>query len=493
MFEENLKKLKFKLVGRKAYLQNTKHLEGFKHALSYFSPAARFSPAYQRKQWDGHTSMVQGIKAPFISIGLLRGARKELRNLGYDCEILSWKGRPRVETKKGFWEENEKYDYQNQACRAILESYSRCGGTILSATGTGKTKTVAQVFSHTVGNVVFVVDQLNLLHQAKEELEKWLREPIGIIGESIWSPKRITVATVQTLQSAKTKRGNRFSIWAKTIEVMVIDELHKMMGRRSFKIINELKPKAIIGLTATLQMRKKIVRWKVYSIAGPILFEFPVHEGIERGVLSKCVIVQVHVPFVLESRSIYKNKKDPERRYMKHVASNAEIYRLLEELIVDGRRRRLGTIVLCDRLNFIREISTHIRKHHPVIVRGSTKRDKRVKITSEFERGNVRPIVASSVFTKGINIKRIGLIIDLAQRKNKDDAMQKLGRGLRLHASKNGLIYIDFVTKKWREKEGKSRLNAFKKAKLPVKVLDSENIIGKNVLQVAQDILKSLG
>lgn len=502
--------LKFSLKGRKAYLKSTQYTEELKALLSYSSPGARFSPAYNmrgedgKRLWDGRTSM---FKYGALPVGLLIGAYKELKAGGFKARVVRWKNRPKVELKTGgFWEKSQKYEYQNEACQAILNSFSKGGGTVLSATGTGKTKLSAQVFSHVKGPCLFIVDQINLLYQSQKELQEWLGESVGLVGNGKFEPKRVTVATIQTLHAHQDKK--EFLKWYKTVVVIFVDELHKQMAKRNFGVLSLASPEAVIGLTATLQMKKKIVRWKVYAISGPVIFSFDLKKGIDSGVLSRAAVVQVLVQSpdlnyhnydgkmreLVKKTARYLRKHyepGPERDYMKNVVCNIQVNnRLLPRLVKEALNQKLAVVVLADRIPHVRLLRQALQKYSPRAVYGKVKQDEREKIIAKFEKAKCNLIVASRVFTKGVNIKRISLIIDTAQKPNRDDAMQKLGRGARLHEEKKGIIYVDISTSPENKKAGDQRKNTFKKAGIPVKVMDWTETDAKEILRTARKLLK---
>lgn len=291
----------FDLVGRKAHIRRDTSaevagLKALNEILSYSKPGAHFSPLYNRRDedgnriWDGKEHMV---KYNAISVGLLRGAQKEIKAAGIELKVFSWKNRPKVELKHGFISYGEQYEYQNKCVSAMLNAIRFGGATILSGTGTGKTAMAAQFFSWINGKCMFIVDQVNLLYQSQKEISKWLKEPIGVVGNSKFEPGRVTVATIQTLQARKNDR--QFHKWMRDVDVVVIDELHKQLSKRNFQIVNTIQAQAVFGLTATLEMKKKAIRWKVCSIAGRVAFEFPIDEGVQSGVLSTSVVIQVAI------------------------------------------------------------------------------------------------------------------------------------------------------------------------------------------------------
>jgi len=180
--------------------------------------------------------------------------------------------------------------YQNECVEAMVEN-GHCGGLVLSATGSGKTFMAGMYYSRVEGPHLFVVDQLDLLWQAKKEIEAVLGEKVGFVGESKFKPRRITIGTIQTMH--RHRRDPKFKRWTKDIQTVLIDEIHVMMNRRNFDVVSNIQPRAVFGLTATLQLKKKYVRTKAWALAGPVIYEFPVQKGMDENVLSRGIVIRV--------------------------------------------------------------------------------------------------------------------------------------------------------------------------------------------------------
>lgn len=235
--------------------------------------------------WDGRIKFLR--KDGSLPAGLFWATKGEVaRELG-----IRFKLRTRLEgvvCRDGIVSDR---DYQNDCVDRMLAAIEHGGGLVLNATGTGKTR-IAGIFASRVdAKVCFIVDQLDLLEQAVAELEDTLGEKVGYVGNSIYRPERITVATVQTIH--KHIRDKKFRKWFRSLELLIIDEIHVQMAKRNFKTVEKIKPLAVFGLTATLELRKKPVRIRAWSICGPVLYEYPLEQGMKENVLSKGVIVRV--------------------------------------------------------------------------------------------------------------------------------------------------------------------------------------------------------
>lgn len=180
--------------------------------------------------------------------------------------------------------------------------------------------------------------------------------------------------------------------------------------------------------------------------------------------------------------------------YSERIVENSERNQLIATLIKEGRSRGYHVIVLLERLRHLKLVSQLIQDIPHRIVAGQDyqgehqkwdhKKNKlvrvvegkmidvktRQKITSKFEDSRVRVILANRVFKKGINIKRVDVIINGSASKSKDDAIQCFGRGVRLHPDKSGLLYFDIADqdldnkRNWFARAARSRKKAFTQA-----------------------------
>jgi len=494
-----------------------RHAE-LKDALSFSIPGARFSPAHKiwlqekaagvpeesRHGWNGKTTMV---KNGLLDVGLLLGARPELEKLGYKVKIKSWKDKPFIDLKKGYIDPSEQYEYQNRCVTAILGSIPNGGGLVLSATGTGKTKIAAQLSTWIDGGLLFVVDQVDLMYQSKKEIEDWfkifgVKQKVGIVGAGEFDPQKVTVATVQTLSKCKRPEYKK---WTKTVKLIIIDEIHTQMAFRNFKVVMDIKPQAVIGLTATMQLSKKPVRMKCWSICGPQVFEMPIQEGVKLGVLTQGVVLQIPVAMNTEPRRDIKRKKKDKRTgkvkrsveeandYEHQVVFNPHLEDQIYALVNEALKQDYATVVLVERVRHLRRLARRLQIHEPELCYGAIKIVDRKKTIKHFDKGRYHLVIANRVFTKGVNIKRVGLIIDGAQRKNRNDCIQKFGRGVRLYDGKKGLLYFGLYTQdKSGIKAEASQRGAFKKNKIPVRTLSFRDLAfgPKGTFSVAKKFLE---
>ena len=253
-------------------------------------------------------------------------------------------------------------------------------------------------------------------------------------------------------------------------------------------VVQNIKPLAVYGLTATLKMSQKDVRLRAWGLAGPVIYEFPLKEGQSEGMLAEGVAVNV----------MFRNEMDEEdmeneshvKAYTDRIVTNDVRNRLIAAMVKEARERGYFTICLVTRVRHLQRLSTLLDDIPHRVVSGSFRGEqvdvkKRMLAKDKFEEGGIRVILANTVFKKGVNIKRVDVIIDAAAGSDSDDVIQKFGRGVRLHDEKSGLMYFDvsdFDTKNpknWFWKGSKKRMRALNLAGIERAQVDWEDKITK--------------
>ncbi len=433
-------------------------------------PGYFFSPLYRAHKWDGYVSMFKRGRVP---AGLFLATYEQIQK-EQNCEFVIDDTRERPPYAKTYTaNEEDRYEFQDDCLDAMFRS-SKTGGIILAGTGSGKTRIAGKYFKVMLGIGVFVVDELTLLKQAKADLEKVLGEKVGVIGKGEFSPKRISVATIQTLHIHR--EDHRFDPWMKSVDVIFLDELHIQLNRRNIDTLKSIPAKAVFGLTATLQVKKAIVRTKAFAMCGPIIYSYPLEQGVKDGNLTPGLVVGV----------------DVEKAHVSHDYPSD-----YDDLIVDGkdwnhvvcRLARVGhdlgkhVLILVERVRHLKNLSKKLADIPHRTAFGGIPVSDREKAKKAFNKDKIRLLIANKVFKKGISIDAIDVIIECAAMKSPNDAQQKYGRGVRLNVGKDGLIFFHIGYKNPAQINQYSiRYNRFEKASRKARRALRENKV--NVVKV---------
>lgn len=465
------------LTNRKARLVRPYDYDCLNELLKYRKPGWEYTNAAKFRGWDGYLHLLQ---RDVVGAGAFLALREMMEREATTRFVLEDLRRPPQFVALPF--EEQARDYQKACVEKMIEA-SSTGGLVLNATGTGKTALTGMYLKRLKGPALFLVDELTLLDQAQKELSKWLGEPVGNIGNQQFNPQRITVATIQTIH--RHRFDSTFIPWTKKLQCIIIDELHLALNRSNFQTVAAIQPPVVFGLTATLELKKRHVAYRAYDLCGPVVFNYPLEQGVQEGFLSKGVAIAVQVG---QKSNLPAIKGNPRWRWarIRHRMRYQELY---NELIVNGRHRNevleglirtaygrgKHIIVLLDRIQHLKDLSQKLDGIPHELVYGEVHVSSRVDSKNRFDAGKLRVILTNKVFKKGVDIKKVDVIIDGAAMKSKNDAVQKYGRGVRLCDGKVGLVYFDMADTGNRfEKAAISRRSALKKIGVPVYKVDSD-------------------
>lgn len=442
-----------------------------------------FSPRYKMMFWNEKEERYQHVWDGYVNLmkygsvpsGLFLEQKATIKKaLGIKFSIVDKRKSLQFKANYPLTVRSKIRDTQREAVDRMVEN-SNTGGLILQGTGTGKTFVAGAFLSRLKAPAVFLVDELTLLRQTKEELESVMGEEIGIVGGGEFSPKRCTVATVQTLQGydRKGKRRKLFREWFKKLSkgAVIVDEFHLAMNSRTESVLAAVKPMAVYGLTATLQTDKDAVRLPAAAMAGPVIYRYSLKQGEQDKILSEGVVCRVAWP----SKPMEDDYAAAYHSGISHCKKRNDV---VEELIYEGRKRKLKIIAIVERLAHLRILSKRLTRRGIAHTRlsGADSQEDRTIAKKAMDAGSLEPILATRIFTKGINIKTVDVILDAGATRSTNNAQQRFGRGARRTEEKTRFIYIDIADTRVRSgtetnhfsAAAKQRLKALRQLGVPV-------------------------
>lgn len=423
-------------------------------------PGYYFSPRYQSGAWDGYIYLYRYGK---VSTGLYLDLREELRrefSLHEDDQRVAPQFRELPPSLKA-----QLRGYQEDCIEAMI-AHSKTGGLVINCTGSGKTFIAGGFFARLRGRGCFINDELTLLEQSRRALSSILgEEEVGEVGHGVFSPRRVTVATIQTLH--RQRNNPKFQKWFDSLDCVIVDELHVALNRQNSEVLEQIQPKTVYGLTATLELEKPHIRMRAVALAGPPIFSYPLKQGVEDAVISQGVFLQVRFP----QHSVSRNYATEYRELISHSGPRNQC---VESLVREGIRRGRRVIVLVERISHLRTLSQQMRDIPHQIVCGAYSKESRLAAKLAMDEGKLPLILANRVFAKGVDIRTVDTIIDATGGRSSNSVIQRYGRGSRIAPEKIGLIYFDigdcsFVGDRNRfSANSHARLNAIKKLEVPV-------------------------
>lgn len=327
--------------------------------------------------------------------------------------------------------------------------HDRTKNLVVAATGTGKTVVAALDFkrlllSQTVGSLLFVAHRKEILKQSRLMFRHVLRD--GSFGELFVDGHRpkeneFVFGSVQSMAQLDLE-----DLDPEAFDMVIVDEFHHAAARTYDQLLNHLKPKILLGLTATPERAdgRSILHWFEDHVAA----EIRIWDAIERGLLVPFQYFGVHDNTDLSQigwRQGRYQTSELEALYTgDHLRANIVLQAIQDHIASAAGMRALGFCVSVKHAEFMAKAfqqagipSLALSAQSPAEVRDSA--------IGRLRRREVNVIFSVDLFNEGIDIPEVDTVLFLRPTESATVFLQQLGRGLRMADDKECLTVLDFV------------------------------------------------
>ena len=341
-------------------------------------------------------------------------------------------------------------DYQQDAVAGCLKQGR---GISVLGTGAGKTLIIASllesVFQNSKNKATFkclvVVPDLGLVEQTFGDFAEYKVS----FSYSKWTgshtpnlESNIIIANSAILQSQFEKND-----WIKFVDVVVIDECHKLSsGNKITKLIQKINTYNKFGFTGTLP-ETNIDKWNIIGKVGPVLIEKSSHFLRENKFLTSAVvkIFELHYLNGPIRPTTTNGKNEKYRNELDFIYTNSFRNKVITTTCSNFKNNCLILVNHLDHGERLFDIlSNQLKDRQVFFIKGEVEVEVRNEIKKLMElHNNIICVAMSSIFSTGVNIKNIHMIVFASGGKSFIRTVQSIGRGLRLHNEKQQLIIID--------------------------------------------------
>jgi superfamily II DNA or RNA helicase/HKD family nuclease len=336
---------------------------------------------------------------------------------------------------------------------------------LVSATGTGKTVMAAMDYARLRDHIgrsrlLFVAHRQELLEQSQATYAHALRDPsFGELWVGGKRPERWehVFASIQSLSSSGLE-----ALAPDHFDVVVIDEFHHAAARSYKALLDHIKPRELLGLTATPERADglPILDW----FDGRIAAELRLWDAIDQGRLVPFEYYGLHDGVDLREVPWKRGRGyDVEALSNLYTANDVWARLVLDQLTkhVDDMDavRALGFCVSVDHARFMARVFQNAGLPATAVWGDSPDEERRAAL-DQLRRRDIAVLFSVDLFNEGVDLPRVDTLLLLRPTDSPTLFLQQLGRGLRKHESKTTCLVLDFVGQHRREFRFDHRLQA---------------------------------
>ena len=333
---------------------------------------------------------------------------------------------------------------------AMARDQGRHRNLLVSATGTGKTVMAAVDYAGLRRHLkrcrlLFVAHRREILEQSLATFRHALRDPA--FGE-LWVDGRKPDAFEHVFASVQSlARADLVHMAPDHFDVVVVDEFHHAAADSYVALLEHLRPRELLGLTATPERSDGL----------PILHHF--HDQISAELRLWDAIDQHRlVPFFyfgihdgVDLRDIpWKRGRGYDTESLTRVLTGSEhaarlVLAQLAKHVEDIQRiRALGFCVSIEHARFMARVFTD-NGVRATAVWGDSPSGERAAALADLAAGRIQVLFSVDIFNEGVDLPTVDTLLLLRPTDSPTLFLQQLGRGLRRSPGKSACTVLDFV------------------------------------------------
>ncbi len=325
---------------------------------------------------------------------------------------------------------------------------------VVAATGTGKTWIAAFDFKRLRNqddrhSLLFVAHREEILIQSQTVFQHVLGDPgFGelLVGGQRPHSGHYVFASVQSLANCID------NLDPDGFDVVIVDEFHHAAATSYKRLLSRLKPKILLGLTATPERHdgQSVLNW----FDGRIASELRLWDALDQGLLCPFHYFGVNDATDLSTVRFERGRYVPSALDNVFTGDHTRAIRINHAIkkfvTAPNQMRALG---FCAGVNHAHFMAKEFRSfgYSAVALDASTRRDIRRETLARLQRGEPCVIFTVDLFNEGVDLPKVDTILMLRPTESATVFLQQLGRGLRWADGKRVLTVLDFVGQARRE------------------------------------------
>jgi superfamily II DNA or RNA helicase/HKD family nuclease len=328
--------------------------------------------------------------------------------------------------------------------------HDRWRNLVVMATGTGKTVVSALDYRRlraagTVDRILFIAHREELLVQSLSTFRHVLRQ--GDFGELFLGGQRPrewrhVFGSVQSCNQLDLDELDPTHF-----DMVIVDEFHHAEAATYRRLLEHLKPKVLLGLTATPERTDgaDVRMW----FDGRTAVELRLWEALEQGLLAPFQYFGIHDDVALDQLRWRRDRGYDAADLTNVYTGDDHRLRLILQAVKDkvadpGRMRALGFCVSIQHAQFMADRFNAAGISSLAVTSGNSRVERKAALDG-LRDGTHNVLFTVDLFNEGLDVPSVDTILFLRPTESATVFLQQLGRGLRLSDDKACLTVLDFI------------------------------------------------
>lgn len=439
-------------------------LEEIKQYFTYKVPGYQFNPKYKARLWDGTISLFN-LHTKKLPLGLMNRLITYCESNGIE---IQFKANELYESPIDVNEitREEVIEYmtslnlpakivsQEHQIDAIYNCLKNKKLSLISPTSSGKSLIIFVIFRWLLDKemrTVLIVPNISLVNQMFADFDDYCSVSgfsMSEVSQKLFSgqskelSKPLLITTWQSLSKVAGNKGLPSKV-LNSYDATIIDEAHTLKGKELQNLMAGMTDVSYrIGTTGT--QADKVNQLIIEGFVGPVYKVISTKELMDAGKVSSLKIKALVLKYSAEECQIVKPYKYADE--ISYICMHEKRNKFVRDIALSCQ----GTTLVL--FNFIEKHGKPIyraileKSTRPVYyVSGEVSGDDREMIRLTANKEDCIIVASIPTFSTGINIPNIRNVIFAAPSKSSIRILQSIGRGLRLHKDKDGMVLIDIV------------------------------------------------
>jgi len=408
-------------------------------------------------------------KTQMFPTGMIHYVRDILDKFGVEWEIVDHRPIAQVGVELPLHDVVLR-DYQKEAVGLAVEKQR---GIIRAGTGAGKSSMLSGIIAKLNVKTLILIHKQDIFYQLIKTFKRTLKVPIGMIGDGECDFQNVTVAMIQSVahvfnpkvkvlakeDAVLREKGEAIRQFLSEVECVLIDEAHHIAADTFWEVMQQI-PKATyrVGVTATA-FREDNMDLMLEGALAKKFFDISSSDLIDQGYL---VPPDIYLYPVAHQR---RKKGDTYGQvYKEEIVENMDRNRLICNLALKAKQAGRAVLIAVTQIEHgeILEKMLQSVDSSAIFVNGQSKKEVRKKILEELGEGTVRIVVATNIYSEGVDMPALPVLINAAGAASGIHSLQLLGRILRTFPGKTKAWCIDLQDDgKYLNNHSKERVNIY--------------------------------